>query len=244
MRRRPHGTLSLKHRVSTRRPRLTPCRLPPGCPRPRRAHGRGRSRCSDPRGYYWPRRPRQRRCLRSQSIRSLRARPQSRRRAGPEACSGLAPRAHGPRRSRRSASGRVDRRTWGGFGTRGQGRGVGRPELRPGGGRRRCHRLGRERLVGRGHRLARCVRFGSRTYRRRREEPERVDVAFRVDCKPHPQVNVGLGGGGVGARAAASDDLTLHDRGTSADQRLGELEQRDRIPVNRLDRHRAPAVWE
>jgi len=57
-------------------------------------------------------------------------------------------------------------------------------------------------------------------------------------------MDVGLDGDRIGAVAAATDEGALLHGRSACDQRLGELEQRDRVAVGGLDRERPSALRE
>ena len=111
-------------------------------------------------------------------------------------------------------------------------------------GRRRRHGaaafLRGRRLALRDARQRRGLRAADRV-RPFREEPERVDVALRVGRDADAEVHVRAGMLGLAARPERPDGLALGDEGAAPHGGLTEVKERDRVPVGRPDRDRAPA---
>jgi hypothetical protein len=111
--------------------------------------------------------------------------------------------------------------------------------VRCGGSCRDGHGACRRRLGGNRRR-----RRGRRRHRRRLtrgEEPERVDVALGVVCVTNAQMDVGAGVLGLAARPERADRRPLREDGPSGDGDRVQVQERDRVAVGCLDRHR-PAV--
>jgi len=99
----------------------------------------------------------------------------------------------------------------------------------------RCRCGSGEGRIGRGDRR--------RFHRRRgdgdagREQPRRVEVAVRLGGQPDAEVDVRRRRDRVLAQADLADDGSFGDRAASSDGHHPELEERDGVPVCRLDRH-------
>jgi hypothetical protein len=75
----------------------------------------------------------------------------------------------------------------------------------------------------------------------RGQEPYWVDVAMRVVGATNAQVDVGAGVLGLAARTERADRRALGEDGPSGDRDRVQVQERDRVAVGCLDRHR-PAV--
>jgi hypothetical protein len=76
----------------------------------------------------------------------------------------------------------------------------------------------------------------------RGQERERVDVSLLLRGDADAEVDVRLGGDGIGARAGEGDDRPLGDGRATGDECGRELEERDGQPVGGLDRQAAAAL--
>ena len=74
-----------------------------------------------------------------------------------------------------------------------------------------------------------------------RQEPERIHVALRVGRDADAEVDVCPGMLGVAARPEHADGLALLDEPAAPHGGLAEVKKRDRVPVGRPNRDRAPA---
>jgi len=87
------------------------------------------------------------------------------------------------------------------------------------------------------HRLRRRSRRGRRRrWLRRRQEPERVEVAERIGRQPNPEMNVWDGLLRRAARPHRGDDIAFADRRAHRNGNRAEVRERDRVPAGRLDR--------
>jgi hypothetical protein len=76
----------------------------------------------------------------------------------------------------------------------------------------------------------------------RREEPQRIDVAFGLVGAAHAEVDVRLSRHRVVALADGTDDVAFFDRRSPRHPDLSELEKRDGVAVRGANRHDPAAV--
>jgi hypothetical protein len=111
-------------------------------------------------------------------------------------------------------------------------------------GGRRLRRLGRLHSGYRRTRRRAAVRrrWPDRLRLHRRQQRERIDVPVSLRRPPNTQIHVRNRQLGLAARTDGPDRLALGDRVASPHRVRTEMEERDGIPVRRLDRDRlAPA---